>query len=274
MPQAPPRLRLAAREAVEDRPLGHSLVLEDRERVVPRLSGVDDESQAVAIRQGDLGGEDVALDIARRVVVVVVEPALADGHDAGPAQALAGRQLVEELDHRAQTGLGVVGVQPDCRPDLGGAGACRWRVSRGASRGRSRRKLVRQQHGAARRRLIGPDAHHPPHPHRREPPQRSRQDPGRLADGSGCRSRWPSLRASPRDATGGGRLVARLGPGRLASPHASATPRRRRRSHDPSAGPGARSGRSNRPRCLFRSAPQRVRRGNSGAPFMTVRPPG
>ena len=117
---------LATCEAVEDRPLGHSLVLEDREGVVPRLSGVDDEREVVAIRQGDLSGKDVALDISRRVVVVVVEPALADGHDTGPAQALARGQLVEELGHRAQPGLGVVRVQPDGCPDLGVAppGTC------------------------------------------------------------------------------------------------------------------------------------------------------
>ena len=78
-PQALFCLLLAAAEAVEDRPRGNPLLLEYREGLVPGLPGMDHERQAVAVRQLDLGGEHVTLNSPGRVVVVEVEPALADG---------------------------------------------------------------------------------------------------------------------------------------------------------------------------------------------------
>ena len=60
---------------------GDALGGEDVERVVPRVAGVDHERQLVLVGERDLGGERVPLRVAGRVVVVVVEAALADGDD-------------------------------------------------------------------------------------------------------------------------------------------------------------------------------------------------
>ena len=94
-----------AGEAVEHRPLGHALGGEHVERVVPRLAGVDHQGQAVAVGEGDLGGERLALRLSRRVVVVVVEAALADGDDL----RLRRQEVVDEVD----AVLGFVGVHAD-----------------------------------------------------------------------------------------------------------------------------------------------------------------
>ncbi len=72
-----------AGEAVEDEPLRDALRIEHVERVVPGVTGVDHERQADVVRQGDLGGERLALSRTGRVVVVVVEAALADRHRVG-----------------------------------------------------------------------------------------------------------------------------------------------------------------------------------------------
>ena len=81
---------------------------------VPRVAGVDHERQPVAVRELDLGGERVPLRLARSVVVVVVEPGLADGDDAG---------CVEQVDDRSRR-----------RPRLRGGGARPWRTRRGGRR--------------------------------------------------------------------------------------------------------------------------------------------
>ncbi len=67
------------------------------------------------MRQFDLLGEHPLLNIARSVVVVVVQPGLADGDDAGRR---------EEVDDRVDALDGVMGVQADRRSDLGMGGGC------------------------------------------------------------------------------------------------------------------------------------------------------
>ena len=62
--------------------LPRALLFEDGRRLVVGLAGVDDDGQAHLAGQAELPAEDLALDVARRVVVVEVEADLADGHDA------------------------------------------------------------------------------------------------------------------------------------------------------------------------------------------------
>ena len=92
---------------MEHRARGHALGVEDGERVVPRLAGVDHQGQVALVGQGDLGGEHVPLHRAGRVVVVVVEPALAHGHHPG---------LVQQVDDPVEPVAGLVGVQADRGP--------------------------------------------------------------------------------------------------------------------------------------------------------------
>ena len=74
-------------------------------------------------RELDLGGERGPLRFARSVVVVVVEPGLADGDDAG---------CVEQVGDRVDAGRRLVRVQPDRGEDarVGGRGGDR-RLRRG-----------------------------------------------------------------------------------------------------------------------------------------------
>lgn len=95
---------------MEDGALGHALGGEDVEGLVPGLAGVDHQGAVVAVGQGDLGGEDLTLDVAGRVVVVVVEPALAHRPHLG-----AGQQGLDPVDAVA----GLVGVHPGGGPHLG-----------------------------------------------------------------------------------------------------------------------------------------------------------
>ena len=103
------RLVGTAGEAVEDRAGRHALGVEDGERVVPRLAGVDHERQAEPVGDADLGGERRTLVVARRVVVVVVEPALPHGH----------RRPVEQVGDRLDAVARLVRVQADGGVDLG-----------------------------------------------------------------------------------------------------------------------------------------------------------
>ena len=62
---------------------------EDRERVSARPTRVDHDGLAELAREADEAREDVALRLARRPVVVVVEADLADRRDLGRAAASA-----------------------------------------------------------------------------------------------------------------------------------------------------------------------------------------
>ena len=113
-----------AGEAVEHRAWRHALGVEHGERVVPGLAGVDHERQVVLVGEADLRREHLALHVAGRVVVVVVEPALAHGHDPGRSQQLG--QAVEPV-------AGVVRVKPDGGPHHAGMpSGGRHRVGRAA----------------------------------------------------------------------------------------------------------------------------------------------
>ena len=57
----------------------------------PMLPGVDDQGQPVTVGQIDLPGECLALDRTRRMVVVVIEAALADGTTTGRSRSSPAR---------------------------------------------------------------------------------------------------------------------------------------------------------------------------------------
>src|SRR6185503_1787169 len=79
-----------SREAVEDAadPRG-AIVAQDRQRVVPGFSRVDDDRQPDLARQVDLIAEGAALVLAGREIVVVIEADLADGDRLGTPGRLA-----------------------------------------------------------------------------------------------------------------------------------------------------------------------------------------
>ncbi len=58
---------------MDDQPIGYPRLGQDREGVLPRLAGVYDEGEVELAGEGDLLGEDPALGVARRKVVVVVK---------------------------------------------------------------------------------------------------------------------------------------------------------------------------------------------------------
>ena len=91
------------------RPLGRALRVEDVERLCPRIAGVDDQWQRSLVGELDLRGERRALLGSWRVVVEVVEPALADGDDVG---------IVEVGNDRVDAVLGLVRVQPGRGEDV------------------------------------------------------------------------------------------------------------------------------------------------------------
>ena len=62
-------------------------LLEDARHVVVGLAGVDDQRQPGLARRRDVGAEALLLRVARAVVVVIVEPGLADRHHLGMARA-------------------------------------------------------------------------------------------------------------------------------------------------------------------------------------------
>ena len=67
--------RRRARETVHDAADGAAaLLLQDGERVVFRLAGMNDDGQIQLARETDLQAEDLLLHVFRREVVMVVEP--------------------------------------------------------------------------------------------------------------------------------------------------------------------------------------------------------
>ena len=134
-PSARVRLGGPAGEAVEHGPAGEALLLEHRERLVPRLAGVDHERAIEPPGEADLGPERGVLRVGRRVAVVEVEPGLPDTDDLGTRRERLERvPLVVEARR-------VVRVQADRGADVGMAGG--------------------ELDGFARRREVGADAHHP-----------------------------------------------------------------------------------------------------------------
>ena len=69
---------------------------------------MDDERQAGLPRRGDMGAEALLLHVARAVVVMVVEPRLADRHHLGMA-----RQLDQLFDHNVGLLGGIVRMGAD-----------------------------------------------------------------------------------------------------------------------------------------------------------------
>src|SRR5688572_21741051 len=85
--ERPPRHRGIAREAVEHAANATAL-LEDRKGVVGRLAGMDDHRSVELAGQRQLRGKHVTLHVARREVVVVVEPDFADAACLEPGGVL------------------------------------------------------------------------------------------------------------------------------------------------------------------------------------------
>ena len=75
--QAPVGLLGPAGEAVQHRAFGNAFGIEHVEQVGPGVAGVNDQCEVVRVGQPDLRRERVALGGTRRVLVVVVESALA-----------------------------------------------------------------------------------------------------------------------------------------------------------------------------------------------------
>ena len=115
--------RRVAGEAVEDAPhVAPPLGADGRERIVVRLARMDHDGPADLPREGDLAPEHLDLHGPRGEIVVVVEPDLADGADAGEA--------LERRADRADSRFGRVlerrglmrvhaGRETDGRPRLG-----------------------------------------------------------------------------------------------------------------------------------------------------------
>ena len=91
--QAAPGLVGAAGEAVEDRAVRHAGRGEQVEGLRPRLPRVDHEREVVVDGELDLRGEHLPLGVERRVLVVQVEPALADRDHLG-----LGEQRLETVE--------------------------------------------------------------------------------------------------------------------------------------------------------------------------------
>src|SRR6185503_17811655 len=86
---SPGQLR-PAREAVDDAAhLACSLLLEKPRRLGVRLACVDDQRQPDVTSEPNLAPEHLALRVARRIVVVEVEPDLPDRHDPPLARETA-----------------------------------------------------------------------------------------------------------------------------------------------------------------------------------------
>ena len=107
----------------------NAFVLENRERVVPRLSGVDHQRQVVGVRKADLLCKNCALHVTRRVIVEVVEAALANPHDAQ-----LGCHGQQRLDERCAVN-GIVGVRACGSPYVEPLKKTSGRVAYGRRRG-------------------------------------------------------------------------------------------------------------------------------------------
>src|SRR5262249_61325341 len=91
--ERPAREIVAAREAVDDAArLPRSFLLEEGGGLVVGLPGMNDDGKPHLSSEAHLPPEGLALHGPRRVVVVEVEPDLADGHD--PALAREAAELV------------------------------------------------------------------------------------------------------------------------------------------------------------------------------------
>src|SRR5690606_9318467 len=103
--------------------------VEDAERVLGRLARVHDDGLLHPPREADALAEDPRLRVARRAVVVEVEPDLTDGDDARVP-----RELLELGEKLVGPDLRVVRVQADGGPDVGPALGDGDRVARGLER--------------------------------------------------------------------------------------------------------------------------------------------
>ena len=158
-------------------------------RVVGRLARVDDDRQPQLARQRDLRAEDLLLHVARREVVVIVEPDLADGARAVAAatpRRTASTRAVDAGRRTPRPGAGGCRREPDRRPQR----AARARAARRLRRRRPPTGCTARPSG--RRRAPG-----------RRPPSRSAANARRPGD-SGSRS-WHVLAAH-----GSGRAVRYL----------------------------------------------------------------
>ena len=105
--RAPRQLR-PAREAVQHgrERLPRHLLLQDRGDVGVGIAGMDHQRQTRLLRRRDVLAKALGLRLARALVVEVVEPGLADGHDLGVL-----RQPHDLLHRHVQLGVRVVGVR-------------------------------------------------------------------------------------------------------------------------------------------------------------------
>ena len=90
-----PRQLAAAGEAMQHGREGAlpRFLLQDARHVVVGLARMDDQRQSGLARRRDVVAEALLLRVARAVVVVIVEPGLADRHDLGMAAcARSGRR--------------------------------------------------------------------------------------------------------------------------------------------------------------------------------------
>ena len=87
---------------------------EDRRGIVLGVAGVDDQRQAGGPRRLDMRGEALALRGAVGLVVIIIEPALADRDDARVRRGLDQRRGAE-----IGMGVGLVRMDPDAGPDVG-----------------------------------------------------------------------------------------------------------------------------------------------------------
>ena len=101
---------------MKHRVLGRALVVEDLEGVVPGLACVDHQGQVPSVSETDLCTEDLGLDVARRVVIVVIEAGLADCDDL---------RVIELCDDPVDAFGRVVGMDASRCPDrIVGFGDC------------------------------------------------------------------------------------------------------------------------------------------------------
>src|SRR5688572_23592560 len=96
--------------------LAGALLLENPERVLLCLSGVNHDRPFQPPRQPDLLAEDLLLDVAWREVVVIVESDLADG----PGQRLCVERLLRALRGFGRVGgKGSGGMRMNANPESG-----------------------------------------------------------------------------------------------------------------------------------------------------------
>jgi hypothetical protein len=100
----------AGGEAMDDageRPLPH-LLGQDPRRILFRVAGMDDQRQPGLPRGADMGAEAGALPLAIAMIVIIIEAALADRHDARVP-----RLLDQGFGLDVGMGVGVVRVDAD-----------------------------------------------------------------------------------------------------------------------------------------------------------------